>query len=219
VTVDEARCLVVAKAPTPGLCKTRLGRVIGMNAAAEVAAAALADTLDVCAETFGRPRCRLALVGDLAEVARQQELAALLDGWQIFSQRGEEFADRLVNAHHDCGSGPIVQIGMDTPQLTPELLTDVERSLHSADAVLGPALDGGWWVLGLRDPAQADVLRGLPMSTPTTYLDTRAALEAAGLAVATASMLRDVDTVDDAAEVARSAPASRLASAWAEVAR
>ena len=80
--------------------------------------------------------------------------------------------------------------------------------------MLGPADDGGWWVLALRDPARAAALVGVPMSTPTTYDDTRAALEAAGLRVGDTATLRDVDTVADADVVAASAPDSRFARAW-----
>jgi glycosyltransferase A (GT-A) superfamily protein (DUF2064 family) len=70
-------------------------------------------------------------------------------------------------------------------------------------------------VLALRDPGHARVLAGVPMSTPTTYDETRAALAGLGLRVGTAAVLRDVDTVADAAAVARLAPGSRFAREWA----
>jgi glycosyltransferase A (GT-A) superfamily protein (DUF2064 family) len=107
---------------------------------------------------------------------------------------------------------------MDTPQLTPTLLEEAASGLHAHDAVLAPAEDGGWWLLGLRDPRLARCLAGVPMSTSTTYDDTHAALVASGLRVSGAGALRDVDTVEDAELVAAAAPATRFAQAWRELA-
>ena len=103
---------------------------------------------------------------------------------------------------------------MDTPQITAEVLLGAARGLNAHDAVLGPAEDGGWWVLALREPAWASVLSSVPMSTSTTYADTRAALVACGLDVGSTATLLDVDEVDDAEAVARLAPGSRFAAAW-----
>ncbi|WP_220451254.1 TIGR04282 family arsenosugar biosynthesis glycosyltransferase [Nocardioides dongkuii] len=218
----SARALVVAKVPVPGQAKTRLGADIGMTRAAEVAAAALLDTLAACTEAFGAERCHLALAGDLAEGVLHAEIEAALAGWTVRPQRGDGFAERLVHAHADlasAGPGPVVQVGMDTPQVTPELLLRAVAALDAGrhDAVLGPAEDGGWWVLALRDPRAAAPLRDVAMSTATTYADTRRALEATGMLVATTTTVRDVDTLPDAEAVATSAPGSRFARTWAGV--
>ena len=87
---------------------------------------------------------------------------------------------------------------MDTPQVTARDFVRVFVDLAEADAVLGPAGDGGWWVLGRRDPRAAQALADVAMSEPTTYDDTWAALEARGQRMATTHQLRDVDTVEDA---------------------
>lgn len=213
-----ARALVVAKAPVPGLAKTRLGVEIGYAAAAELAAAALLDTLAACRAAFGAEDCLLALSGDLLDAIRGEELAAATADWWVAPQRGATFAERLGNAHADVPpGGPVVQVGMDTPQATPDQLREVAHGLERHDAVLGPAIDGGWWVLGLREPRGAASLHDVPMSTPTTHDDTRKALTAAGLGVATTATLRDVDTVADAAQVAREAPAGEFARVWERV--
>jgi len=216
----SARVLVVAKAPVAGRVKTRLGVTVGDVVAAELAAAALLDTLAACRAAFGVDGCLMALSGDLMDAVRGDELARALDGWQVARQRGVTFAERLANAHLDVPpGGPVVQVGMDTPQVTPGLLHEVVGGLADHDAVLGPAHDGGWWALGLRRPAGAATLRDVPMSTPTTYDATRAALVRVGLAVGAATGLRDVDDAEDAGAVAAAAPDGEFARAWRETRR
>jgi hypothetical protein len=80
------------------------------------------------------------------------------------------------------------------------------------DAVLGPALDGGWWALGLRDPRRAAAIADVPMSLPDTGELTHRALLAAGLSVQTLAEVRDVDDVGDAHIVAVEAPDGRFAA-------
>jgi glycosyltransferase A (GT-A) superfamily protein (DUF2064 family) len=216
----SAHVLVVAKAPVPGLAKTRLGAEVGLPAAADLAAAALLDTLAACADAFPSGERHVALTGDLRNASRGGEIARALSGWSVFEQVGAEFADRLVAAHAEVGrrtSAPVVQIGMDTPQVTGDLLRHVASALDGADAVLGDAADGGWWVLALRDATDAAGLAGVPTSTPTTGARTREALRQRGLVVGNAPVLRDVDTVDDARAVAADAPATRFAHAWARL--
>lgn len=212
-------CLVVAKAPMPGRSKTRLGRLLGMDVAAELAAAALLDTLDACAEAVGATSCSIALDGDLADAVRGTEIASMLRGWQVFEQRGGDLGERLAFAHADAPDGPRVQIGMDTPQVTPALLHSVLDGLGTHDVALAPAVDGGWWALALADGSGAGALVAVPMSTATTGLDTAAALRASGLTVAGGPVLCDVDTVEDAALVAEQAPWTRFAAAWHAVAK
>lgn len=211
------RALVVAKAPVAGQVKTRLGADIGLQEAAGIAAAALLDTLEACATAYGVGHCHLALAGDLAEAVGAADLLSATRGWTVHAQRGEDFADRLVAAHADVAAtapGAVVQVGMDTPQLTPAHLEATASGLREHDAVLGPADDGGWWVLGLRDPRDAAALVGVPMSTPDTHRDTVAALVARGLSVGSTAVLRDVDEVADAETVARLAPDTRFARSW-----
>jgi hypothetical protein len=211
--------LVMAKAPVPGQVKTRLGAVVGAQAAAALAAACLLDTLDVCQTVFRDPvRRHIALAGDLERAIRSGALREQLHMWTRHPQRGGGFSERLANAHADVATAgvPVVQIGMDTPHLAAEHLADVAARVGDGnDAVLGPAEDGGWWVLAVTQPRFAQALRSVEMSTPTTYADTRTALEAAGARVVDTVTLRDVDTVEDAAHAAAAAPATRFAREWA----
>jgi uncharacterized protein len=210
-----ALVLVVAKAPVPGLAKTRLCPPATPAEAAEIAAASLLDTLDAVRETSGVRRA-VALTGDLDQAARGAQLREALQDFTVLPQRGRDFADRLANAHLDASrahSGlPVLQIGMDTPQVTPDLLARACHRLSAGDAVLGLASDGGWWLIGFRCPTEAGLLRDVPMSCTDTGENTHAALRSAGLAVAKLPTLSDVDTMTDAERVAASIPCSRFAA-------
>jgi rSAM/selenodomain-associated transferase 1 len=214
------RALVVAKAPVAGQAKTRLGAVVGDEAAADLAAAALLDTLAACEGAFDG-RCHLAISGDLDGAARQAEIRTALSSWRVFEQVGAGLDERLAHAHLTLAAespGAVVQVGLDTPQLTPTLLRAAAARVCPRNAVLGPAVDGGWWLLGLDEPAAAAVLVGVPMSSAETGRETHSALMVAGLEVALAPTLRDVDTVADADRVAREAPWTRFAAAWSRLA-
>jgi glycosyltransferase A (GT-A) superfamily protein (DUF2064 family) len=204
--------LVVAKAPVPGLAKTRLAKSLGERVAADIAAAALLDTLDALAETPLTRRV-VAMTGDLSQACRAAEIRDRLAGFTVIDQRGDGFGDRLANAHADAAYAgePVLQIGMDTPQVTAELLTACARSLVHVPALLGMARDGGWWVLGVADAETAQCVRDVPMSQPDTGALTCAALGRSGIPVLFTEELHDVDTVDDIAPVrAACRPSSRF---------
>lgn len=207
--------LVMAKAPVPGFAKTRLAASVGAERAAQIAAAALLDTLDAVAAASVSGRV-VAMTGDLDAASAGDEIRRRLDDFVVVEQRGADFADRLANAHADAalaaGPQPVLQIGMDTPQVTAALIERCCEALLAAPAILGLATDGGWWVLGVHSPTDADVLRAVPMSSPDTGAVTLRALRAIGLDPVLVDELRDVDTVDDVAAVrAASPPNSRFA--------
>jgi len=205
--------LVVAKAPEPGRAKTRLAATVGELVAADIAAAALLDTLDAVAAARVAGRV-VALTGDLDAAAGAAEIRQRLESFTVIEQRGDGFADRLANAHADSGFGgyPVLQIGMDTPQVTADLLTGCAHRLLESPAVLGLACDGGWWVLGVRTPAMAECLRTIPMSQPDTGQLTLNALRDNGIDTAPVERLADFDVVADIAVVREACgPASRFA--------
>ena len=207
--------LIVAKAPVPGLAKTRLAAALGDRVAAGIAAAALLDTLDAVSDTPLAAKV-VAMTGDLASACQSEAIRERLSGFIVVEQRGDDFADRLANAHADAaaaaGPMPVLQIGMDTPQVTAEILTRCARALLGAHAVVGPARDGGWWLLGVADAATAECLRQVPMSRPDTGAMTYAALLQTGSPVTVLEELADVDTVADIAVVrADCRPSGRFA--------
>ncbi|MGA5301060.1 TIGR04282 family arsenosugar biosynthesis glycosyltransferase [Nucisporomicrobium flavum] len=182
--------LVLAKAPVPGRVKTRLCPPWTYEQAAQVAAAALSDTLVTVGSA---PAASRTLVVDGSYPAPP--------GWQTLPQRGGPLSDRLTGAFSDAGGDSAVLLGMDTPQVTADMLEDA-GDYAGADATLGLAEDGGWWTLGLRNRSHAEVLRKIPTSTDRTGQLTLAALRDRGLRVRLLPVLRDVDTVADARSVA-----------------
>lgn len=199
----RVQIVVIAKEAVAGRVKTRLCPPCTPQQAAAIAGAALADTVDVVTSTPARRRVLL-LEGSGDPPA----------GWAVVPQRGDGLGQRLAHGFADtavAGAGTLL-IGMDTPQVTPELLATVVSGLSDVDAVLGPAEDGGWWALALRDPAAAAALAMVPMSQADTGKMTMKALAEQGLSVGLAPMLRDVDTYADLAEVAALCPLGRFAA-------
>jgi len=187
--------LVMAKAPVAGRVKTRLCPPLSPDEAAAVAEAALADTLDAVS-CCGADRLVVALEGVPGPW--------LPAGFEVVAQRGRGLDERLAAAWHDSG-GPGVQVGMDTPQLQAADLDDALALLDGHDAALGPAEDGGWWALALRQPGPACFL-GVPMSTGTTGRAQHQRLVELGLSVAALPTLRDIDDAGDLAAVAAAHP-------------
>lgn len=197
----SVQLLVLAKAPVAGRVKTRLCPPLTHEQAAQVAAAALEDTLDAVRAV---PAARRVLVLDGAYD---------VPGFDVQPQRGGPMPERLAAAFDDCDPGlPTLLVGMDTPQLTPQLLAQAVAALGEHPAVLGLAEDGGWWALGLQRP-DGSLLRDVPTSRDDTGGLQRAALREAGLDPHLLPALRDVDTADDARAVAALAPAGRFAAA------
>jgi glycosyltransferase A (GT-A) superfamily protein (DUF2064 family) len=199
--------LVMAKEPRPGEVKTRLCPPCRPEDAADIAAAALADTLDAV-RASPADRCVLALDG--------RPGWWLPSGFDVIAQAPGSLDVRLAAAW-SAVVGPCVQIGMDTPQLDPRLLDDALALLNDWDAVLGLAADGGWWAIGFRQPCPA-AFPGVPMSTPATGPHQGRRLSDLDLNVAALPVLRDIDTFADAVDVARQVPGSRTHAAVERIA-
>ena len=221
-----AQLIVIAKAPVPGQVKTRLTPPFTPQEAARLAEAALTDTLEAAARAPFSRRV-LALAGTSSTPRGSRGVGAAREGWlpraewlprgfEVTGQRGQGLDERIAAAFDEAYARlpvPVVLIGMDTPQVTPALLESVARPLArgEADAVFGPARDGGFWLLGLRRPDPSLIL-GVPMSQTHTGRGQLSRLLRASLRVRLAPELIDVDTAADAHEVALKAPDSRFAA-------
>lgn len=201
--MNRTHVLVMAKAPLPGRVKTRLCPPLSPAEAAALAEAALADTLEAVAGC-GSDRKLLALEGPPGDW--------LPPGFDVFPQQGQDLSERLAAAWKQA-NGPGVQIGMDTPQVSSELLDRCLDTLlcPTVSATLGPTIDGGWWAIGLEQP-DPRIFLGVPMSTPRTGRYQERRLRKLGHDPVILPTLRDVDYAEDVVAVADLIPASRFAT-------
>ena len=209
--------LVVAKAPAPGLVKTRLMSTYSADDAAALASAALLDTLDTALSVPGASVV-VSLAGVIDDAVGADDLQDRLSRTTVVEQHGDTLGDRLDRAHRDAvatvgADAVVMQVGMDTPHVTVELLqAGLDAVAEHGGAALGPATDGGWWGLALRGAVGSDTLPAVPMSRDDTGARTEQALHDVGLTVHRLPYLADVDHPEDVpAAAALCAPASAFA--------
>jgi uncharacterized protein len=182
---------IFAKAPRAGAVKTRLAAAIGAETAAHLAAAFLQDTWAlVRSRVWARPV--IAAAGTM-----QAELLEHLPGAEIWDQ-GEGELDARIERVLTRASGPAIALGADSPALPAAWLDEAADELAAGRAVVGPAEDGGFYLLGL--PACPPGLLGnVRWSEPSTCADVIAQLTARGLATTTLRTWFDIDRGDDLA--------------------
>ena len=197
--------IVIAKECLPGRVKTRLHPPLSLEQAARLAAASLDDTF---AAVAALPATRRVLAFDgtvVPAAAAEYDVVPQVDGG----------LDARLGAIFDGCTEPAVLIGMDTPQVTAELLAPVFQPWpDDVDAWFGPAADGGFWALALRIP-DGDLIRGVPMSRSDTGARQLQRLRTAGLRVRMLPTLTDVDHIEDAFTVAALAPRGSFAQTLA----
>ena len=186
--------LVVAKRPTPGHTKTRLTPPLAPEAAARLYEAFLCDTLDIMrAVEDAQP-----IICYLPEDA-EGYFRSLAPDFALLPQQGADLGPRLDNALTHClsdGFARAVIMDSDSPTLPASYLAQAFQALDTADVVLGPCEDGGYYLIGLKRPAPR-LLREVQMSTPDVVADTLAIAEAEGLNVIQLPPWHDVDTVSE----------------------
>ena len=185
----------MARAPVAGRCKTRLAPVLGARGAARLYAAMLADRIDAIDAT---PAARRALVAapedDGVEILTRLAPA----GWEVIEQSGADLGARLASAFEALReTGWTCLVDSDSPTLAlPEIWPALSSSIATADVVLGPCEDGGYYLVGMRVP-EPRIFEGIPWSTGDVLAATRRRCEQLGLRVHELETAWDVDEPRD----------------------
>jgi len=192
--VERPVVAVMAKAPVCGAGKTRLAKDIGAVTAVALSRVLTARLLRELA-CDPRLRCVLAIAPATAIGARFPAWRAGGRVHRVAQARGDLGA-RMQALFERCGTGPVLIVGTDIPGITREIIADAFRLLRRADAVFGPAEDGGYWLVGLRRrPTVLRPFERVRWSSPDALRDTLRNLD--GRRVAFAAQLFDIDTGAD----------------------
>lgn len=191
--------LIMAKAPRPGTVKTRLTPLLGPAGCARLQAGLLEHTAAL-AHQVAPGSTYLALdppdaVGEIRGLVPAEV--------RLFPQVAGHLGIRLAAASETVLArtpGPLLVIGTDAPTLTAAILDRAVTVLRGHDVVFGPALDGGYYLVGLHRPClEVFGIDSTLWSGPRVLSASRAAAERAGLTVGLLPELRDLDTPADAA--------------------
>jgi rSAM/selenodomain-associated transferase 1 len=186
-----AQVVVMAKYPSPGSVKTRLAAQLGAAAACRLYTAFVGDLAERLA-IAGLPVC-------WAIWPPGAPFETLVPGQRCIAQVGRDLGERLEAAMRAClgeAALPVIAVGADAPHLEPDRLSEAAEALAGqADLVLGPAADGGYYLIGLRAPCP-ELFRGIAWGSSTVLDATLARARAAGLRVHLLAPTFDVDDVD-----------------------
>ncbi len=183
--------MIFAKAPVIGGAKTRLARGIGKGGAGRIYRARRAWVLG----RLNDPRWRIVLAVAPDRAARRRFPGVWPKGVARTAQGPGNLGARQARVF--AGRGPVCVIGTDAPDVTRADIAAAFAQLKRHDAVIGPALDGGYWLLALNAPAPRGVFDGVRWSHAQTLNDLEGRLAAHGFSIARLRVLRDVDEAGD----------------------
>ncbi len=202
--MPDTALVVMARYPQAGTTKTRLARTIGDKETVRLYQAFLTDL----AHKFAGHVCDLHWAYTPADVNYLSFMAtiapSLTQHMHAFPQQGIDLGARLHHVFrwtHDREYQRTIIIGSDSPQISLKIVEQARKALDKADVVLGPADDGGYYLIAMRRPY--DVFRGIPMSTGVVAQKTIELAQSQGLKVQTLEQLFDIDELPDLVRLAQ----------------
>lgn len=184
------------KFPELGKVKTRLAKDLGNQKALEFYQFSLRQVLDNVAE--GDWGIRLYFTPS----NKQKELKDWLGrDWELKPQMGEDLGERMENAFEQMfaeGFEQVVIVGTDLPDLEQSDLINAFDALQKGDIVIGPAHDGGYYLLGIpKNKYTSSIFKNIPWSTPKVLELTLNHLDRTGISFKTLPLKRDIDDLED----------------------
>jgi uncharacterized protein len=192
----DSALIIFAKAPIPGQVKTRLCPPLTPDEAASLHGSVVLDMLERSRGTASMDRfvaCAPSHEHVFFKILEERH------GVRLITQTGDDLGSRMARAMADVfalGYRQVLVIGTDLPTLPGSAFGEAVALLTAHDLVLGPALDGGYYLIGLRKPFP-ELFAGIPWSTDRVLLLTQQKASALGLRTALLPVRRDIDTVDD----------------------
>jgi hypothetical protein len=213
------KLLVFARVPELGAVKTRLARTIGQERALEAYRAMISDLLRSLDGLSSDIEVEVLWSG--TEAVDGAALRAAFGERALAMQAGATLEQRLVAAFSERiifhRATKVIAIGIDEPSLPAVMVDHAFRLLDSCEWVLGPAADGGYYLVGCRgDAFRTEVFRDIPWGTDTVFARTRDKIRAFGASIAILPVRADIDLEDDLRAFPARAPE---ASAVAELVR
>lgn len=204
--MTDKRCMILfVKLPEPGKVKSRLAKDMDRVLVLHLYECMVLDTIDMLKQAgalfhicFDPP--------DAGEQVRQW----LGRTYSYMPQTGEDLGERMEQAFirvFSEGVDEALLIGSDIPSLTASMMADAFRSLADSDAVIGPAKDGGYYLIGFKKSTfLPGVFRSMTWSTKTVFHETLVRLQKASLSVHQLPKLTDIDTREDLEAFLKQAP-------------
>ncbi len=192
---DQVDILFI-KAPLPGLVKSRLAAGLGPDVAADLYRRLILDSIDTLAATGYSVRIHYSppeAAGLVAELLGRER--------PFLAQTGADLGEKMENALYDAfsaGYERAILVGSDIPELTGSIINEALDALEGHDAVLGPAADGGSYLIGFRRETMLPcAFHGIAWSTSAVFGETMKIMRAKALRVYVLPQLHDLDSAAD----------------------
>ncbi|WP_291320026.1 TIGR04282 family arsenosugar biosynthesis glycosyltransferase [Desulfonatronospira sp.] len=195
--MDDKGCLIImVKFPEPGKVKTRLGREIGMSRAAGIYSRFVLEMLAKCRQInfFSLLSCH-------PDRPARDYHDWLGNNYSLIVQNGSDLGSIMHNSFEqvfELGFSRVILTGSDIPHLPVSYIQTAFSRLKDHDLVIGPALDGGYFLLGANKGSFIpEIFKNIPWSTPAVYSLTMEKIHENNLKCFVLPTLRDIDTLDD----------------------